>query len=515
MQVVGVAIYLLVLLIIGFVASRRMFDTRDFFAGGKRLGYWVAAFSARATGESAWLLLGLSGMGAAVGVHAFWVVIGEVLGVCGAWLLMSQRFKRLTDQYDSITIPDYLESRFRDAHHHLRLVAAFALVIFVTVYVSAQIDATGTAFNSFLGWNYYVGALVGFGVVMIYIVAGGFLAVVWSDVFQGTMMILGLVGLPIVGLAAAGGVQPVLDGLRAQDPELLSLWGPGGWNALTPFTILSLALIGLGYLGSPQVFVRFLAIRSDRELSRGAAVAITWTLLADTGAVVIGMVGRHLLMGPNQIVQEVLGSGGQEVLPLLVDHLLPALWVGMFIAIVLAAIMSTVDSLLVVASSAAVRDYYQKVRHPNLHDDALIGVSRRTTAVLALVALTIAMLVAVIVPGRTIFWFVIFGWSGISATFCPTIILSLFWSGFTASGALAAMITGFACVPVFKFLMPQLPVVGGAFGALTELPPSFLLAGIAGVLVSLADAKGREHVRAVIPELKSAASGQPASPSTP
>jgi hypothetical protein len=195
-----------------------MKDVRDYFAGGKRMGFWAVAFSARATGESAWLLLGLTGMGAAIGLQALWVVIGELLGVAVSWYLMSRRFKRLTDRYDALTVPDYFAARFRDTSHVLRIVSAAALVVFVTIYVSAQIDATGTAFETFLGWNYYLGVFVGFGVVLVYIVSGGFVAVVWSDVFQGALMVGGLVALPIVGLVLVGGPGAVIDGLSAQDP---------------------------------------------------------------------------------------------------------------------------------------------------------------------------------------------------------------------------------------------------------------------------------------------------------
>ncbi|NNM27334.1 MAG: sodium/proline symporter [Phycisphaerales bacterium] len=504
MILAGIVVYLAILVAIGIVAARRMKDVRDYYAAGKRLNFLAVAFSARATGESAWLLLGLTGMGAAIGVKAFWVVVGELLGVGVAWILLSRRFKRLTDRYDSITVPDYLEARFRDRSHRLRLVSAGALLVFVTIYVSAQIDATGTAFTSFLGWNYYTGALVGFGVVMAYIIGGGFLAVVWSDIFQGAMMFLGLVSLPIIGLAAAGGWTPVAEGLRLQDPGLLSVWGPEGFSTLNVFAILSLALIGLGFLGSPQIFVRFLALRSEREIPRGTAVAITWTLLADTGAVLTGLVGRHLLMGPGDDVAAVLGASGQDVLPALTSLVLPVVFVGVMIAVVLAAIMSTVDSLLVVASSAYVRDYYQKVRHPELPDDALVGRSRVATAVLALVALGVAMTVALTTPDRTIFWFVVFGWSGIAATFCPTMLLSLFWKGMTTRGALAAMITGFACVPLFKFAAPHLPVVGDAFNALEELPPSFLVSGVVGIIVSLGDRRGRVRLAGVEEELRAA-----------
>lgn len=490
-KIVIVVLYLAVLVGIGAVASRKIKDLRDFFAAGKSLGFWSVAFSARATGESAWLLLGLTGMGAAVGLQAMWIVLGEILGVGIAWLVMSRRFKRLTDRYDSVTVPDFLESRFRDTSHLLRKVAALSLVVFVTIYVSAQIDATGSAFESFLGWNYYVGALVGFVVVLLYATSGGFYAVAWSDVFQGVLMFAGLVILPVAGFIAAGGPAAVFDGVAAIDPNLLAWSGSAdGWTSLLAFEVAGLVLIGFGFLGSPQVFVRFISLKSESEIPRGAAVAIIWTVLADTGAVMTGLVGRHLLTEQGQAVTDVLGNGGQNVLPLLTEHLFPILIVGLYVAIVLSAIMSTIDSLLVVAGSALTRDWYQKVLHPEIPDDQLIKLSRNATLGLALAALAVAMTVAVTTPDRTIFWFVIFGWSGISATFCPTIILSLFWSRFTGRGALAAMIGGFLAVPFFKFVAPNLPEVGAHFKALSELPPALAASFVFGIAVSLMDKGG-------------------------
>ncbi|MCA9792587.1 MAG: sodium/proline symporter [Candidatus Eremiobacteraeota bacterium] len=492
-------LYMVILMVIGVVASRRMKDLGDYFAGGKKLGFWAAAFSSRATGESSWLLLGLTGMGAVVGVKAFWVVAGETLGVAVAWLLMAGRFKRLTDLYDSVTVPDYLESRFRDTSHRLRQVAAGTLVIFVTIYVSAQIDATGQAFNEFLGWNYFVGALVGFGVVMVYITSGGFLAVVWSDVFQGTLMFLGLVILPIAGLLKIGGWSAMTATLAAQDPSLLHPMGKAGWSLAAVPEMLAFALIGLGFLGSPQIFVRYLALNSQKEIKPGATVAIIWTVLADGGAVLTGMVGRALYCQGDP--EAFFGTGAKGVLPYMVDHLFPVVIVGIYVAVVLSAIMSTIDSLLVVAGSAAVRDYYQKVFRPEMKDDELVATSRNLTVALAVAALILAMSVAVVVPERTIFWFVIFGWSGISATFCPVMILSLFWPRMTSQGAIAGMITGFVCVPIFKFVAPKLAVVGPFFDKLSELPPAFLFAGLAVVLVSLGDSAGQQNVSDIASEL--------------
>ena len=484
----GVAVYLAVLLLIGVAASRRMRDMKDYFAGGKQLGYWAVAFSARATGESAWLLLGLTGMGATLGVRGFWVVLGEVLGVVGAWVFMARRFNTLSHRYDALTVPDYMEARFRDTGKLLRKAAAAALVVFVTIYVSAQIDATGTAFESFLGVDYFIGAIVGFLVVMAYSTSGGFVAVVWSDIFQGTLMFIGLVLLPIVGLMSLGGWGAMTTALTAADPHLLAWGGAEGWTAMTVASTLGLCLIGIGFLGSPQIFVRFLALENPDEVPAGTMVAFVWTLIADSGAVLVGMVGRALLAPGSD--PSGLGSGGQDVLPLLVEAVMPGVLVGLYIAIVLSAIMSTVDSLLVVASSALVRDYYQQVLHPELEDAELMRASKRATLGLGLLALALALSVAVLVEGRTVFWFVIFGWSGIAATFCPTMILSLFWPRMTRNGALASMVTGFLCVPLFKFGAPHLPGLGPYLVELAELPPAFAVAFAMGIAVSLLDPAG-------------------------
>ena len=503
-KLVILLIYLGSLMFVGWLASRRVKDTRDYFAAGKGIGFWSAAFSARATGESAWLLLGLTGMGAAVGLKAMWVVAGEVLGVGLAWMLMAKRFKRLTDQYDAITVPEYLEERFGDKSHLLRCVAALTLVVFVTIYVGAQVDATGKAFESFLGWNYYTGALVGYFVVLVYIITGGFLAVVWSDVIQGVLMFVGLTVLPLWALVHAGGLAPIEDSLQQIDPSLLSFSGAEGWTLATILGVIAFFGIGFGFLGSPQIFVRYLALRSEREVGRGATVAIVWTVLADSGAVLTGLFGRALLTGPDDDLNAVLGQSGQEVLPLLVEHLFPLVIVGIFVAVVLSAIMSTIDSLLVVASSAVVRDWYQKTRRPDLADDALTGLARKATFALATIALVIALIVAVLSPDRTVFWFVIFGWSGIACTFCPTIILSLFWSGFTRAGALSAMITGFVCVPLFKFGIYRIPGWGEQLAPLEEMVPAFLLSFLVGFVVSVARPESAERRDAVRRELDSA-----------
>ena len=476
--------YLGILFIIGMLASKKIAGAKDYFVGGKKLGYWVVAFSSRATGESAWLLLGLTGMGAMIGLQALWVVLGEVLGVSIAWLFMAKPFKRLTDQYDSITIPDYLVSHFKTSSNYLRIIAATALSLFVTIYVSAQIDATGKAFESFLDWNYYTGAITGFVIVTLYITSGGFVAVAWSDLFQGLIMLLGLLLLPIAALMSIDNQAEIIDGLNAIDPSLFSIWGSGGFTILNLLSCIGLLMIGIGFMGSPQVFVRFMSINDEEEINKGRWVAIVYTLLATGAAVLIGMLGRYMFTSAEQDVVAVLGNGAEQVLPIMVEHIFPITLVGIYIAAVLSAIMSTIDSLLVVASSAVTRDFYQQIWNPQLKEENMAKISRVVTITLALFALAIALSVAVLSPTRNIFWFVIFGWSGIAATFCPVMILSLFWKKYTAHGAIASMVTGFLCVPVFKFVMPLIPNLGLYFEKLGELTPAFFMALLIGIITS-------------------------------
>ena len=485
-KLIVLAIYFSILLGIGFFASKKITNINDYYVGGKKLGYWIAALSARSTGESGWLLIGVTGMGALIGVSAFWIVVGEVLGVFISWQFMAKKFKRLTDEYNSITIPDFLVSHFRSSTNTIRIIAAAALSIIVVIYVSAQIDVTGKTFESFLGFNYYTGIILGFGIVVLYIFSGGFLAVAWSDFFQGALMFVGLLMLPIVAYFSLSSDASLISGMYALDPALLNIWGPGGFSLLNFVTVVGLVSIGIGFMGSPQVYVRFMAIESENEIAKGKWVAIIYTLLPDTGAVMIGILGRYILTKTGQDPEAVLGIAGENVLAMLLNKVMPMFIIGVYIASVLSAIMSTVDSLLVVASSAVSRYFYQQIVRPDIDENSLMGLSKKVTLVLAFLALAVALLVSILSPDRTVFWFIIFGWSGIAATFCPVIILSLFWDGYTENGAIASMITGFLCVPIFKFIIPAIDSIGIYFDKLDVMLPSVLLAVIAGVATSKA-----------------------------
>lgn len=478
-------LYLAVLIALSIIASKRVSNIKGYITGNKTLGFWVAAFSAQATGESAWLLLGVTGMGAMVGFSAYWVVVGELFGVGMAWFFMAERYKKLTDHYDSITMTDFLVSRFKAKTHTLRIVASISLSIFILIYISAQIDATGSAFERFLEWDYHMGAIVGFVIVVVYSVIGGFTAVAWTDMFQGAVMVLSLVALPLVAYMMLGPSDHVYDTLSSIDPGLVNMWGNGGLTPMNFAIVLGMMLIGLGFLGSPQVFARFLSIKNVEEIRRGRWVALMFTLLVDASAVSIGVLGRYLFTEVGTDPAEVLGNGAQNVLPALVEYVFPAILVGLYVAAVLSAIMSTVSSLLIVAAGSITHDIYRKMFNAELDGERSAKVSRWLTVLFALLALGVAMIVSFVSPTRTIFWFVIFGWSGIAAVFCPMVIMSLFWKGFTARGAIASMVAGFLMTILAKFVFGEMDVIGPYFVAMETMPPAFLCSFIVGYIVSV------------------------------
>jgi sodium/proline symporter len=478
------AIYVCILFLIGIIASRRVKSMSDYYLGGKKMGFWAVAFSARATGESGWLLIGLTGMGAIAGYSAYWVVLGELLGVFISWQFMARLFKRKSDEYKAITIPDYLQSHFKSSTNTLRIISASILVVFVVIYVASQMDVTGIAFESMLNIDYRIGALIGFIIVLIYIFIGGFVAAVWSDMFQGILMFFGLVLLPIVVWFSMDQGAGITAGLNAIDPTLSQIMGRSPNRLMNLFTILGFSMIGLGFLGSPQVYVRFMSIKSEMEIVKGKWVALLFTLLTDAAAVTIGILGRVYFTSEGQDPEVVLGNGGENVLSMITNEFLPTILVAIFIAIVLSAIMSTIDSLLVLASSAVTRDFYQKIFRPDLKDEDLTKFSRLVTVAMAITALAIAVLLYYLYPDRQVFWIMIFGWSGIAATFCPVIILSLFWKGYSEKGAIASMITGFISVVLFKFVVSNMEEIGPYFKELDVLAPSFVLAMLVGYIVS-------------------------------
>jgi len=458
-------VYLLTLLGVGWWSRGESRTMKGYFIGNKRLPPWVVAFSTNATGESGWLLLGLTGMGYAVGAQAFWVVAGEVLGVSLAWLLVSRRLKRMADAHDSITVPDVLASRFNDKLHLLRGLSVLIILVMVGAYVAAQMVATGKAFVGFTDLSYAQGVVLGASIIIAYTLVGGFKAVAWTDLLQGLLMLFGLLFLPWVAIQAADGWPAVIETLRAQDPGLLTPWGPEGKSTVAMVGIVSFLAIGIPFMGVPQLMVRFMSARTEESLVPAMSISIVVIFCFGAGAVLTGMAGRALF--PEL-------ADPETIMPLLSRELLSPVMTGVMMVVVMAAIMSTVDSLLILASSAVVRDFLHKMRRSSRSDEALAKTGKWLTLLIGAMGVAFALQ-----QSPVIFWFVLFAWSGLGAAFGPVLLCALWFKPTNLWGALAGMAGGF-----FTTMAWVIWIKPHAYDLL-EIVPGFIVGLILTISVSL------------------------------
>ncbi len=420
-------VYLGILAALAVWSRRETHTLSGFYLAGKKLPFWVVAFSTNATGESGWLLLGLSGMGYAVGVQAYWVVVGEIAGIALSWGLISRRLKRFGDETDSITVPDVLAAKFADRWHLIRVIAVLIIVVMVTTYVTAQMVASGKAFSSFLGMKYETGVIVGSIFIIGYTFVGGYKAVSYTDVVQGVLMLLGLIAVPAAAIIAAGGFGEVKDSLQYQDPALLDLFSFSNGYAL--IGIASFVAIGLPFLGVPQLLIRYMSARDDTEIRKARIMSIFVMLIFTAGAVTAGVAGRALY--PDL-------ADSETIFPTISNNLFPPVIAGMLLVVVLSAIMSTVDSLLLLASSAVVRDTYQKVMGSTESDSVLSNYGKVITIVIGVIAVVLG-----VQEPRLIFDFVLASWSGLGSAFGPVVIGILYYKRITWEGVIAGMLGGF------------------------------------------------------------------------
>ncbi len=453
-------VYLLLLFGLAWWSRRETRTLAGFFLAGRRLPAWVVAFSTNATGESGWLLLGLTGMGYAVGAQALWVVVGEVLGIGLSWLLVARRLKRLSDRAEAITVPDALIARFGDRFHLLRALSVLIILTMVTAYVAAQMVASGKAFGAFMNIDYQTAVLLGAGVTMAYTFVGGYKGVAYTDLVQGVLMLLGLIVMPAVAIGAAGGWDQFRSALGAIDPALLNPLGGDSSGPVHWALIAGFVAVGLPFLGVPQLMTRFMSARSEADLKVAGAISVAVILAFDLGAVLTGMAGRVLAPGL---------ADPETVLPVLAADLFPPLVTGVFLVIVLAAIMSTVDSLLLLASSAVVRDLWQKILSSPRPETELTRSGKLTTLLIGAIGIGFALNQTPLV-----FWFVLFAWSGLGAAFAPAILGALFDRKMNHAGAVAGMLFGFATTliwviwikPHFYDLYEMIPgLAAGLIGA--------------------------------------------------
>lgn len=419
--------YMGVLVALAIWSRRETHTLAGFYLADKKLPFWVVAFSTNATGESGWLLLGLSGMGYAVGMQAYWVVVGEVVGIALSWGLISRRLKQLGDETDSITVPDVLAAKFADKWHLIRGVAVLIIVVMVTTYVTAQMVSSGKAFSSFLGMKYETGVVVGAIFIIAYTFVGGYKAVSYTDVVQGILMLLGLVAVPAAAIHATGGWGEVTSALTLQDPALLDVFNFA--DTPTWIGIASFLAIGLPFLGVPQLLIRYMSARDDGEVKKARIMSVIVLLVFTTGAVTAGVAGRALFPGLED---------SETIFPVISSELFPPIISGMLLVVVLSAIMSTVDSLLLLSSSAVVRDTYQKIMGSEDSDAMLSNYGKIVTIVIGIIALLLG-----IQEPRVIFDFVLASWSGLGSAFGPAIIGILYYRRITWAGVLSGMLGGF------------------------------------------------------------------------
>jgi sodium/proline symporter len=458
--------YLATLAALAVWSRKETHTLKGFYLAGKKLPYWVVAFSANATGESGWLLLGLTGMGYAVGAQAYWVIVGEMIGIAASWGCISRKLKRLGDATNSITLPDVLAANFDDRWHLIRGVAVAIIAVMVTTYVSAQMVATGKAFSGFIGLDYRAGVIIGAVIIIGYTFVGGYKAVSYTDVVQGVLMLSGLIAVPLVAINAAGGWDRMTTTLYEYDPAFIDMFAVLDGSTAGFVAVVSFAAIGLPFLGVPQMLIRYMSARDETELKKARIVSIVVLFIFLFGAVTAGIAGRALFPGLED---------SEQVFPTLASELFPPLLTGVLLVIVLSAIMSTVDSLLLLASSSIVRDTMQKMLGSPKSDATLAGYGKAVTVIIGVIAVFVAVYMA---ENKLIFWFVLFSWSGLGAAFGPVVLALLYDERTTGAGVVAGMLGGFLTSVVWVQYFKD-----GAYG-LYEAIPGFIVAAVATVVVS-------------------------------
>ena len=455
-------VYLLVVLAIGIVAWRSTANLRDYILGGRRLGRWTTALSAQASDMSGWLLLGLPGYAYVAGLESAWLVIGLLAGTWLNWRFTASRLRTATEAYgDALTLPEYLQRRFADPYGLLRLLGAAVVLLFFTFYTASGLVAGGKLFETVFGLPYIWAVSAGAGAVLAYTFIGGFLAVSWTDALQGMLMLFALVLVACFGVAVTGGFDGLAAGLAERNPALLDAFTDTAGAPLTVIGVLSLLGWGLGYFGQPHILARFMAVRSADELVAARRIAVGWVIIALAAAMTVGLTGAAWLTPALQ------GADTEKVFMAMAAALLHPVVAGVCLAGILAAVMSTADSQLLVASSAVSEDLYRDLLRPDARPGELLWIGRFAVILIAIGAFLLAL-----DPESKVLDLVAYAWAGFGASFGPTLLASLYWKRMSLAGAYAGILVGGITVVTWKSLS------GGIFD-LYEIVPGVLFSAIA------------------------------------
>jgi len=429
-------VYFILLLGIGFYFYRKSASIEDYLLGGRGMGAWVTALSAQASDMSGWLLMGLPGAIYLGGTGKTWIAIGLFLGTVLNWKLVSTRLRIYTQKTNAITLPCFFEQRFGDPTGLLRVVSAIIILIFFTIYASSGLVATGKLFESiFPNVRYKQAVIIGGGIIVAYTFLGGFLAVCWTDLFQGMLMLVAVVVVPAVAYAKAGGMTGIKEAMALKQIPLSLI--PQG-DGLPALMIISSMAWGLGYFGQPHILARFMSAKSVGKLTESMTIAVIWVFLSLGGAVVIGLIGIPMFDG--------LKDGEQEKVFIYMISKVMHPWVaGIMLAAILSAIMSTIDSQLLVSSSALTEDFYQKAIKKNASEREVVLVGRVCVIIISIIALVLALS-----PNDTILGIVAYAWGGFGAAFGPLVLFALFSRRTSWQAALAGMVTGTVTLVIWK-----------------------------------------------------------------
>ncbi|EAP95780.1 sodium/proline symporter [Vibrio splendidus 12B01] len=469
--------YLIMMLAIGVIAYKRTSNSTDYFLGGRSLGPWPAALSAGASDMSGWLLLGLPGYAYAAGFEAFWLAGGLLVGTWANWLISAKRLRTYSITTESLTLPEFLSRRFNDNSKLIQTISAFFILLFFLFYTSSGLVAGGKLFETVFGLDYTTAVIIGTVCVVSYTLFGGFLAVSWTDLVQGLLMSAALLIVPIA--AMNGGLGQLSSDLHNINPELLTLWNDAKGEPLSAIAIISLAAWGLGYFGQPHILARFKATRSNKDLVTARRIAVIWTALSMVGAMLVGLVG--LIYVTNSGAPKL--DDGEKIFMLLVNAMFHPVIAGILLAAILAAIMSTADSQLLVSSSAMAEDLYKQILKKDATSEEIVRVGRFAVILISLIALVLAM-----TPDSSVLGLVSYAWAGFGAAFGPAIVLSLYWPRMNRNGALAGIVVGGVTIVLWK------QFTGGWFDVY-EIVPGIILSTLSIVIVSLITGEPEDEVK--------------------
>jgi sodium/proline symporter len=440
---IGFIFYLIVILVVGFITYSINKSHSDFFIAGRKLNPWVVAFSERASGESAWLLLGLPGAAFASGLMEFWSALGCVSGIIFYWFFIARPLREETEKVGAITLPTFLAAGFDKGQAAIRVIATFIIIFFFIFYLSAQFNGAGKILNVTFGLDQTTGMILGAVVIIFYTMMGGFFAVAWTDMVQGIIMIGTLVVLPLVAMVElkeiSEGAKPLAELTASAGHPLLSFTGgKTGWAAAA--MIISGLSWALGYMGQPHLLTRFMAIDSPENIKISRRIAIAWVIPAFAGALVIGIVGAG-------IYEQGMFDDIEKVMPYMANELLPAWLAGIFVSGAIAAMMSTADSQLLVISSSIIEDFFHRTLGRDPGDKSLLRSARIITLLVGILAFVIALS-----SDKLIFSMVSYAWAGLGSSFGPLILLILTWKKVTWQGVIAGLLTGFVSTVIWSEL---------------------------------------------------------------